>query len=414
MKDLGESNGGHQAERRGLSRRGLFGLAGGSALALGGLALTANAATQGQDEAAADTTLAADPKGMLGANFNEEPSGMTNTVLDTLGTKWVRGFVAMPKLDSVAAAQQPAIQSLLAFSAAGYRTVLSLKFPFADKQIPQPGSTAMDVELARVDKVLAAVLGKVDILVIGNEPFIETRQQDRAALLNPFYQAVAAHVIAKRASSCGSGCRTTLYMGALNRLEDAAWRTAATDVWLAYVKATPEIAGVDIHPHVAAIEHTAIYTDYVMTRMRAEQRFLATEFSLVRWWKEHWSDQVPAVYASRYGIPAGTLVWQEVRDAAAAPVTQQRWSDLLMNSSWFSTRQNYLTNQVRQLRATGRLAVATYGTLQQPAMVKDITADKMPWLLNSLYTNLVAQPSAGGAKAHHPTFFDEFKALQSA
>ncbi|MFC9426515.1 hypothetical protein [Streptomyces sp. NPDC056987] len=84
-----------------------------------------------------------------------------------------------------------------------------------------------------------------------------------------------------------------------------------------------------------------------------------------------------------------------------------------MNSSWFASRQNYLTRQVRQLRATGRLAVATYGTLQQPAMVRDIGPTKAPWLLNSLYTHLVARPSANGDTAHNPAFFDAFRALQS-
>ncbi|MFD7815785.1 hypothetical protein ACFV6E_23095 [Streptomyces sp. NPDC059785] len=45
-------------------------------------------------------------------------------------------------------------------------------------------------------------------------------------------------------------------------------------------------------------------------------------------------------------------------------------------------------------------------------MVSDIGPTKTPWLLNSLCTNLVAQPSAYGATAHHPTFFDAFRTLQ--
>ncbi|MEU6551954.1 hypothetical protein ABZ915_16980 [Streptomyces sp. NPDC046915] len=203
-------------------------------------------------------------------------------------------------------------------------------------------------------------------------------------------------------------------MGALNHLEDPARRTPAADDWLAHVKATPEIEGVDIHPHVAAVEDTEAYTDFVLKRMRPEQRFLATEFSLVHWWKQHWSDPVPAAYADRYDVPAGTVVWEAVRDAAAHPVPQQRWHDLLMKSSWFASHRNCPTRQVRQLRATGRLAVATYGTLQQPAMVRDIRPAKTPWLLNSLYTNLVARSSANGDMAHNPAFFDDFRALQDS
>nr|WP_206314863.1 hypothetical protein [Streptomyces coryli] len=362
--------------------------------------------------AGAHTERAAAPQDALGSNFNEEPRGMTPAILDDLGTRWVRGFVATPRLDSVAAPEQPAIKSLLSFAAAGYRTVLSLKFPYQDQPLPQPGTSAMDTELARVDKALAAVLEKVDILIIGNEPFLETRAEDRAGRLNPFYKAVTAHVIAERARRCGADCSTRLYMGALNRLEKPEWRTPAVESWLAHVKDTPQLDGVDLHPHVAAIEHAQQYTDYALPRIRGDQRFLATEFSLVHWWKEHWTDPVPGVYATRYGVPAGTAFWEEVRKAAANPFPQARWRDLLMESTWFASRQDWLTRQVRQFRATGRLAVATYGTLQGPAMTSDLGPDKMPWLLNSLYANLVAQRSADGSLAHNPAFYEDFRALQ--
>ncbi|MEU9183107.1 hypothetical protein AB0D14_00775 [Streptomyces sp. NPDC048484] len=431
MLEPGEPNAERRAESQSLGRRRLLGLTGGAALLLTGCGQDGTAGSGRSDSGSSgggggsgsgggsggDTghgaRLAA-PEGVLGANFNEEPRGITAAVLDDLRTKWVRGFVAMPDLDTVEAPRQPAISSLLSFAGSGYGTVLSLKFPYQSKPLPQPGTSAMDTELARVDKVLDAVLDKVSLLVIGNEPFFETRKEDRATLLNPFYKAVAAHVIAERKKRYGSDCRTSLYMGALNRLEDPDWRTPAVDGWLAHVKATPEIEGVDIHPHVTSLDNAEAYTDYVLPRIRSEQRFLATEFSLVRWWKLHWNDSVPAVYASRYGVPADTPVWQEARDAAAKPVSQRRWRDLLMNSRWFASREDYLTDQVEQFRATGRLAVATYGALQQPPMVRDIGRIKPPWLLNSLYANLVAQPSANGDMAHNPAFFDTFRALQDS
>ncbi|MCZ4514548.1 hypothetical protein O3Q52_41755 [Streptomyces sp. ActVer] len=53
---------------------------------------------------------------MRGANLNEESRGMTGSVLDDLRARWVRGFVAMPELDSVEASGQPAIRALLSFA----------------------------------------------------------------------------------------------------------------------------------------------------------------------------------------------------------------------------------------------------------------------------------------------------------
>jgi hypothetical protein len=95
---------------------------------------------------------------VLGVNFNEEPHGTTAAVLDDLHTKWVRGFVAMPKLDTEEATRQPAIKTLLSLADSGYATVLSLKFTLQEKPLPRPGTSAMAVELARVDKALDAVL----------------------------------------------------------------------------------------------------------------------------------------------------------------------------------------------------------------------------------------------------------------
>lgn len=408
------------ADRRRPTRRRLLGLAGGVGLLLAGCdsagdsgsgSSAGDGSSDGGDGDGAGGRPAA-PEDVLGVNFNEEPRGTTAAVLDDLHAKWVRGFVPMADLNSVPALRQPAISTLLSFADSGYNTVLSLKFPYQNKALPQPGTSAMDAELTRVDKVLDVVLGKVDILVIGNEPFLETRAADRGTLLNPFYKAVAAHVIAERKKHGGSDSRTRLYMGALNRLNDPAWQTPAVNGWLAHVKATPEIEGVDIHPHVAGLGQAKAYTDYVLPRIRPDQRFLATEFSLVQWWKQHWSDPVPAAYADRYGVPADTPVWEEIRDAAARPVSQQRWRDLLMHSPWFASRKDYLTTQVRQFRATGRLAVATYGGLQGPAMMRDIGPKKTPWLLNSLYANRVAEPSPDGEVAHNPAFFDDFRALQ--
>src|SRR3546814_13599365 len=81
-------------------------------------------------------------------------------------------------------------------------------------------------------------MGKVDILVIGNEPYFETREQDHDLDLNAFYEAMAGRIIAYRNANCGSGCKTRLYMGALNRLDLKKNITPSTERWLAFVKAT--------------------------------------------------------------------------------------------------------------------------------------------------------------------------------
>ena len=83
-------------------------------------------------------------------------------------------------------------------------------------------------------------MNKVDILAVGNEPFIETRAQDHGRL-NAFYEALARHVIDYRNKHYGAKSRTRIYMGALNHLDLPAWRTPAAERWRRGFR----VAGVD-------------------------------------------------------------------------------------------------------------------------------------------------------------------------
>ncbi|MEU6551940.1 hypothetical protein ABZ915_16905 [Streptomyces sp. NPDC046915] len=403
------------------SRRLLLTASGSAMLAaLGGRAL-ASGVTQQQEsgpdaqERGAGPESAAAPSGALGVNFNEDPSDLGFSELKALSASWLRGFLPIRESDQGDPARQPAVATLLEAAQRGYRTVLSLKFPYTGKPLPQAGSTAMAALLARVDAVLGAVMGKADILTIGNEPFLETMPAERDSTLNAFYERLAAHVIAYRSAHCGgSACRTRLYMGALNRLDDPAQQTPATERWMTYVRTTRAIDGVDIHPHVSRIEAAGEYLDYVLPRLRTGQKFLATEFSLVHYWDQHMEDVVPAQFAGRYGVAPDTQVWQVVADAIRSPFPQQKWDDFLALSPWFETRKTYLTNQMRMFRETGRLAVATYAGVQIQSMAQDFGPDKMPWILNPAYANRTVRPDSDGTPGRNYAWFEAFRALQQA
>jgi hypothetical protein len=74
-------------------------------------------------------------------------------------------------------------------------------------------------------------------------------------------------------------------MGALNRLDLPANRTPAVERYLAFVRETPEIEGVDLHPHVPDEARIQDFLDYTLPRLLPEQTFLVTEFSLVWYWQ---------------------------------------------------------------------------------------------------------------------------------
>lgn len=411
MKDATLSENAASASGQRLSRRRAMELAG--ALGITAWSASGSAAAASQLGARSARVVAPPPENVLGANFNGAKDWSDFGQLRDVSATWLRGFFPVPDADKGVVADQPVVRTVLSAAQQGYGTVLSLKFPYYEQPIPVPGSAAMATALKRLDKVLPAVMGEVDILVVGNEPFIECRQEDRnTPKLNAFYEAIAHRVIAFRDQHGGPSNKTKLYMGALNRLNDPAWRTAATDRWMSFTRDTAALDGVDIHPHVAALEAVQPFLDYVLPRLRDGQTFLALEFSLVHHWRAHLSDPISGAFAAKYGIPATTRVWEVIADAIRRPFTQQKWNDFLALSPWFANRRHFLRDAVQRFRATGRLAVATYGVSQDAAMVANFGPTSTPWLLNSMFCPYTVQPGSGGLPGRNTAWTTSFRDLQ--
>jgi hypothetical protein len=430
MYVLGNTAGPHNGPQGEPSRRRLFALAGGAALAVLGAAgcapdggdaphsqASVNVSDSHSVSPSASTSVspvkAPPATAVLAANVNENLDHINFEQLRAVSATWVRGFYLMANADQGSVASQPGPAKLLTAATHGYGTVLNLKFQYGGVPIPVPGTPAMRTALTRLDKVLAATMNRVDIVAVGNEPFLEARAADsRSPRINAFYEALAQHAAQYRQSHFGSKCRTKIYMGALTHLDDPASQTAQTRRWMAFTAETQSIAGVDIHPHVGAPSGAQKYLDYVLPWLRADQRFLATEFSLVQLWKAHLSDPVDPHFAAAYGIQAGTPIWQIVKNTSEQPFTEKAWNAFLLSNSWYADSRTFLTEQMRRFRSTGKLAVAGYGITQGKSVVQNFGPQSHPWMFNSLFCPFTCRPEAGGLPAENTTWCPEFRADQ--
>ena len=348
--------------------------------------------------------------GALGANFNQNLDSIDYGELELAGAEWVRGFYQMPETDDGDPSQHFAIENILEASERGHQTILTLSYPYDQTSFPEPGSPQMQQELDRLDEVLPLVVDDVDILVVGNEPFIQSQPEERDSRLNEFYEAIAEHIIDFRGAHCLQDCGTLLYMGALNRLDLEERRTPATARWMDFVHDTPELEGVNIHPHVPDPEASQDFLDYILPRMRDDQTFLVTEFSIVWLWQEHLEDPADAEFLDQYGFEPGAEVWEVVGAAIEDPFTEEQWSDFLRSSDWFMEHSDFLHHQMELFRDTERLAVATYGFRQDELMVEDFGPDKDPWLFNSVFAAYTVEPRKDTAA---PGFWlDSFQEIQ--
>ncbi|KAI0478422.1 hypothetical protein GGR56DRAFT_672458 [Xylariaceae sp. FL0804] len=373
--------------------------------------------------------------GALGGNYNGNLDWLSFAELDQVQARWVRGFVSVHNFNARAPEKGPHISALLRAADAGYHVILSLQWDYRDSSagFPQAGSPAHNEELRRLNILLRLFMGRVDVIVIGNEPDYETPGgpvgnggQGPDERFSVFYEEMAAAVIDfRRRSSSSAGAEaeqqwrkhTALYMGAFVNLDQPAYHTRAASRMLAFIAATPELAGPDLHAHMPTLERHRAMLDWVLPRLRPDQSFLVTEFSLVSRWKGHMRDVVAAPYRARHGLAPDARVWQVLDGAIATPVPAPQWRAFLRGEPWYARNATtFLADALRLYRGTGRLHVATYALSPMRMRRHPFGEDDVPWLLNGLYVPSTVQVDDADAHAPRPEnwpWAEEFRRLQN-
>jgi len=359
----------------------------------------------------AATATTAHAQAALGASYNDQFNEVDYRDLEKSGAKWVRMILPLPQLDR-GVGTNGVLNKVLELSEKGYSTVLSLKFGYVGTIPPQVGSDAYLKDVARLESVLALVTGKVDVLVIGNDPFLEVPEKSRDENFSAYYEAVARHVIAYRAKNCAATCKTHLYMGALIRLEMPAERGKTAERWMSFVKATPEIDGVAIQTHIAEVEESKAYLKYILPRMRPEQKFVVTDFSLVRTWEQNMQGEIPKAFADKYGAARTAQNWQIVKASLETPFSKAQWDEFLSQSPWLERRKHFVAEQMQVFRETGRLAVATITFNQGLAPADKLSPGAAAWQLNSVVSRRSVKRNPDGSNGFNYAWIDDFKAAQ--
>lgn len=346
------------------------------------------------------------PVGVLGANYNERFTWIDHDELHNIGAKWIRGFIDMQLLDSEHPEEDKNIKALFKAIDAGFKIVFSFKWNYQQRDFPRPGTAEHVAELELLDRLLHLVMHKVDVMVIGNEPFIETRPDQQNQRLNVFYESLAERVIDFRTRH---NLPTPLYMGALNRLDKPNRRSPAVERFLRYIASKPELSGVDLHLHIPGMQGHQSMLDYALQRIRPDQTFLVTEFSPVWHWKRHLGDVVSQHFRHKYGYAYDTKVHQVLSEAIENPFPYDQWEEFLFNEPWYMRHRNFVSDSMRLYRSTGRLAVATYSMCPMRYRKKPVLETDNPWLLNGVYCASTTQFNAEGMRYENGTRAEDFR-----
>ncbi|WP_394840325.1 hypothetical protein LVJ94_25920 [Pendulispora rubella] len=350
----------------------------------------------------------------LGVNYNGRPRSYIAGDVARTGAGWVRAFIDIFELQDAGEASMASNPDIVALGKAhddGYKIIVSLKYDFSrpDRTTfpSDPNGQPFRDLVTFTTKLLDLVYPKVDLLVIGNEPFIEvpSGQRDSNDLVL-FYEHMADQVLAYRTNH---GRDIPFYVGAFNNLHEPAWHGPGAVALLGYAKNTAGIAGVDLHLHAGSVNEMRTAFDWAHAQLGDQKSFITTEFSLVQYFKKQLGETIDANFAKQYGIDPTWKVYQYLDFALKNPRPRDQWVDFLKASPWYVAAEPSLANAADLLHEKN-FAVATYAIVQGQTSIGPTTA---PWALNGLYCNrtCVPDPSTGASQFNYP-WIDAFRTHQ--
>ena len=354
----------------------------------------------------------------IGVNYNESLDEINYDELSQTNTKWVRGFLdVFLHYDNQDLNTNPRIVEYLKLKDRGYKTVLNLKFNFITRPYPAINSTDWSKYIGFIDQILSRVIGKTDVIVVGNEPFIESPISAWNEPLNSFYKAAAARV---NQYFISQNINKPIFVGSFDNLYQSDHQgVAGIDNLMAWCKATPWIAGIDLHIHHSSNPEITTALNYVDNKIRDNQKIIITEYSLMKWWLTNITldlspDFVTAAAASStdriYPPPAGiTKCWQYVDYALKNPRPLEEWNAFNQYTPWLETRKDYICNSYKIFKSYPKFWFSTYAMRQSYPLNTDFTATTDPWVLNGLFVNRSVEiVSATGAGQGRYSYLAQF------
>lgn len=346
----------------------------------------------------------------LGVNFNESLELLSSEDLQRSQTQWARGFIpyelyATGKRDLK---NDDRIESFKQLKKLGYKTILSLKYNYHGRDFP---STTVEIKthLAYTQQILDELYDYTDVIVAGNEPFIESKRDQRGPMLINFYKHIAQTV---KNYVDQQAVAKPIFIGAFNRLWEPLMQQQS-EALFEFAKNTPWVAGVDLHIHHASDEQFKVMMDFADERLRNGQKIISTEFSLMAYWRQSLNYPIPAILHTQYQRPQDWKVYQYLDYTLnTSAVSHQEWLDFLSNSNWFESRKHYIRESWQRFNQYPKFWGATYG-LYQTYGNKPFGQKNDPWILNSLYSTRTVQHDTNNVTPQHYQFLADFIQLQT-
>lgn len=355
----------------------------------------------------------------VGANFNHDPEIIDFTYLQKTPVAWIRTtpYIFDYIHGRKDAATEAGLEKVIEAKKRGYRVAFGFRWDFRkfNLNIPAPGSDTEKKYFGVARKILERVGPHVDIFKLGNEPNLETKEEDLQrnkdgiVPLVRFTERLLTEVVEPYYSSHPELKRPDVYAGSLPRLflkEEQAKPGVAGLVALA--QNNVNIKGLAIHLHISdSMEMEACFR-FVRSIM-PEKPIIVPEFSLFRLYNKHVSDVLGdsregVAFAEKYGYPTSMKLYQWYSKANTERVAAGEWEAMFASRTWFP--QHFMKTYYRYFEKYG-VVLATYGYLSQSAPEK-MGPGSPTWFINPIFPMKSLKAQADGSYTPNPLWFHDF------
>lgn len=367
----------------------------------------------------------------VGAGFNEQIANVNNTLIAQSGVRWVRAYVNLARnywvfgpattnvpprypiigfntnnliqdasdvssdadVLAIAALDQLINTKTVAPAGQPMKVILSLKhdfsypypagttnFPFnqfPDLSTPD-GATAVGHMVSAIFNILTTNDrgAGVDIVVTGNEPMFEI-QPNSNPITASNYAKYLNHLVGQLAAlRASNNWPYQIYVGALNSpLAPPPAANLIAPAILGVASTNTNVAGIDLHEHVASPSEVTADINYVksqMTNRTTPWNIISTEFSIIRCLETNMTTPMVGTGGNLAQYINATIS----NAAAGTPVTPAAFLATFQQQPWYPA--NWF-NQMMSAFQSERVYAVTYGFDEPP---------RYPWTNNYVRTNV--------------------------
>lgn len=355
----------------------------------------------------------------IGANFNHDPEIIDISYLKKTPVEWVR---STPRIfEYINGSKNPAteagLQKLIEAKAAGYKVAFGFRWDFKkyDLNIPAPGSPLEKKYFAVARAMLSRLGGNIDNLTLGNEPNLETRDEDLQVNdkgyvpLVRFMQRLLNQVALPYYNAHPQFKRPDIYVGSLPALyEVKQQKTPGVTGLIELAQNTKELAGLAVHLHIADTLQIGKALDFVRKIMPLKP-IIVPEFSLFQLYNRHVGDMIGnskagKVFARKYGYADNMRLYNWYSIANTKRVGAKEWQELFLSREWFFPHA--LLTYYRYFRKY-HVVLATYGFFSQSAP-RQVGPQTPVWFVTPVFACKSLKPGADGSCGKNPLWFDDF------